>query len=407
MFIDGYIIGIVIGVIPNIPISFGFNSWNLGILAAAPLMGLFLGSMLLGPATDAVGRKPLFILDLIVFLLGSVAQIWVTSPLELCLARFVLGLAIGADYAIGPALLAELMPRSIRGAALASLGAVWSTGFTAAAIASGWLIHRLGHDHWTWVLATSAIPTLGVLALRVGAPESPRWLVSKGRLAEAQDILHRFFGSDVGIDQPPASGRTQGWLGLFSKSLWRRTTFAAGFWFALAIPNYVIFLFLPRIMKDLGASDGMSGVLIVMTITLVGSIVGVIAINRMRRRPTLIGTMLVLAGCAFALGIAPNASATRLLFMIFGFVLGFAGNFEFVYPGEVFPTGLRASGVGFATAVSRIGSALGTMAVPVWLDSYGVGAIMMGTATLLMIGALLTFAWAPETHNARLLDQAP
>jgi putative MFS transporter len=190
-FCDGYILGMIGIALALLGPQFGLGPVWTGLIGAAALAGIFIGGLIFGWVTDLIGRQLMYVTDLIVFIVGSVLQFFVEGPLALFVLRLLMGIAIGADYAIGPALLAELIPRKQRGSLLACLNVVWTVGFVAAYIV-GYFLQNLGPDAWRWMLASSAVPAVLVLLLRLGTPESPRWLLSKGRVEEARHVVREY-----------------------------------------------------------------------------------------------------------------------------------------------------------------------------------------------------------------------
>ena len=128
--------------------------------------------------------------DLAAIVVFSVAQAFVNGPEQLLVLRFLIGVAVGADYPIATSLLAEFSPRKHRGAMLGLLTVMWSVG-SAAAYIIGDLLLRLGPDGWRWLLACPAVPAAILVLLRIGTPESPRWLLSQGRVEEAEAVMRK------------------------------------------------------------------------------------------------------------------------------------------------------------------------------------------------------------------------
>ena len=183
-FLDGYILGVIAIGFFLMPPEFGLTPFWRGMIGASALMGLFVGAIIGGWLTDRFGRVPLYTIDLVVFLVGSIAQLFVETMTQLFVVRLFLGLAIGVDYAVGPAYLAEFLPKKGRGRVLGGgLVFMWDIGFSLSLFV-GVIGKVWGPEAWKWVLASSAIPALIVLILRIGSPESPRWLLLKGRLEE-------------------------------------------------------------------------------------------------------------------------------------------------------------------------------------------------------------------------------
>ncbi len=156
LFCDGYILSSIGLAIPSLARHFHIDAFAVGLIGAATLLGIFFGAALFGALTDRFGRRIMMVADLGVFVIASVAQIWAATVVELVVLRFVLGLAIGADYPIAAALLSEYLPSRGRGAALNSMQIVWFLGACAAYAAGNLLVHTSGS--WRWILASAAIP---------------------------------------------------------------------------------------------------------------------------------------------------------------------------------------------------------------------------------------------------------
>ena len=146
---------------------------------------MFLGGFLGGWFTDKYGRKVLYLVDLVAIIGFSVAQFWVESALALFIWRLLIGIAVGADYPIATSLLAEFLPRKHRGPLLAAMVLMWFAGAAVAYLVGEILLQTMGDDAWRYVLASALVPGALFLIARSGTPESPRWLLAKGRIADA------------------------------------------------------------------------------------------------------------------------------------------------------------------------------------------------------------------------------
>ncbi len=412
-FIDGYTLGVLTMALAVLPADFDMSPLYKGLVGSAALFGLFLGSAFIGPLADRIGRKRLYTADLILFLIAALAQFFVQDAMQLFLVRLVLGIAIGIDYAVAPTYLSEMLPSRLRGPLLGSLAAVWRLGFLASIIV-GYLLSDTGPDAWKWILVSSAVPTAIVMLLRLGAPESPRWLVRHGRDAEADAIVKKYIHPEAGIHDLVASvgheqekQSTLESMRLLFSPRWRsRTLYAGFFWIAQATPQTAIFTFLPSLFVALGLAGGLAPTLIQNIFFAVGGVVGMFLINLVTRRQMLISTFWMMAVSILALVVLPSPSAVVVVtcLCVYAFIEAVAGNLQFVYPSELFPTSLRAAGVGMAAAMSRIGAAFGTFALPIILDKYGVQAVMIGTFCVLVLGAVVSQKVAPETAGQGLQE---
>ena len=193
--LDGYDLGVLSVVLPLLTVGLGLSPVWAGLIGAAALIGIFVGAPIAGYLTDRFGRRRMFLIDIAAFVVLGVAQGFVTEPWQLFVVRLLLGVAIGAEYAIGAAMLAEFAPARGRGRRLAKLLVSWYVGFLVSVVAAYVLVDLAGWS-WRWVLVTGAVPALVVLLLRVGLPESPRWLLQQGRVDEAREIVDRHLGGE-------------------------------------------------------------------------------------------------------------------------------------------------------------------------------------------------------------------
>lgn len=408
MFVDGYILGIVGFALAGAAPELDLNAWWIGLLGAASLAGIFIGSLIFGWVTDRIGRQVMYLADLAVFIVGSVSQLFVTNAEQLLILRLIMGIAIGADYAIGAALLSEFVPRRQRGSLLASLNAVWTFGFVAALVV-GAAFTAWAPTDWRWLLASSALPAAVVLLMRLGTPESPRWLVAQGRVEEAQEVVTKHWGPEYGIEDLVTSTPTEParYSALFSRRYRTRTAFAGLFWFCQVVPYFALFTFLPQVLSTLGL-EGVAGEISSSLFLCAGAVVGVVIMDKLPRRTFVIWSFAVLAVSLGTLGVVsdPHRVLVIACFAVFAFVVSAAGNLETVYPSEVFPTEVRASGTGFAAAISRVGAAVGTFLLPTAIASIGVAPTMLIATAVLLAGMALSWAWAPETRHMPLASAA-
>ncbi|MGH7922746.1 MAG: MFS transporter [Candidatus Dormibacteraceae bacterium] len=404
MFCDGYILGIISIALVLMTPQFHLGTVWQGLIGASALIGIFCGSLIFGLLTDLVGRQKFYTFDLIVFLVASVLQLFIQGAVELFILRVIMGLAIGADYAIGAPLLAEFLPRRHRGTLMASLNCAWTIGYVCAFV-FGYAIKGLGPHSWRWMLASSAIPAAFTTLLRIGAPESPRWLLSKGRIDEAEKILKKYIHPDVRVEDLSSEANVGSDYRKLFDPRWRsRTIFAGLFWACQVLPSFVIGTFIPSIVRALGIRDEFTGSLFYNLSLLGGGIAGVIVMNMIARRRLTIGSFAVLSLALLVVGVWPKAPTLVVgaCIMVFAFVVSGAGNLETVYPSEIFPTEVRASGVGFAAGTNRVGAAGGTFLLPIVLGNWGVGAALLGCCAVTLVGLAASVAWAPETRGLTL-----
>jgi putative MFS transporter len=405
---DGYTLGVVGIALAGAQVHLSLSPAWLGALGGGSLAGLLVGALFSGPAADRFGRRPIFAYNMLAFVALSLLQLAVSSAPQLLLIRFFLGVILGTDYVVVKALLAEFMPRLSRGRALSLMGIAWALGYGLAYVA-GFTLQDTHPDAWRFVLASSAIPALISLPLRLSAPESPLWLALRGRREEAQRVIDTSLG--VGYALPPAlpanMGRTAAgspWRELLSPRYRTSTVVASTLYVCLVIPYFAVSTFIPQVMGALHVSGKGSAGLVYILGLMLGSIGGFVVVDWFPRRVFIIGsfalTSVALLICATLSGL-PDFIIV-LAFVVFSCVLSAAQAQIYVYLPELFATPVRASGLGIAVAVSRLGAAAGTALLPLCVVRYGVHVALQICVAILMIGGFTCYWWAPETRHVRL-----
>jgi len=401
VFADGYglgIIGIALSIAaPQLQLS---PFW-IGLIGGASLAGLFAGALLIGPICDQFGRRPIFACNMLLAGALSLLQFLAHSGAQLLIMRLLIGFLLGTDYVVSKALLTELSPRRLRGRMLATLSIAWAGGY-ACAYAVGFALTSHGADAWRWMLLTSAAPCLLIAPLRLLMPESPLWLVNHGHAERARQIVRQHLGPGVSAPSvsPVAATRRGRWRQLLSKR-WRvRTLVACVFFTCQVIPYFAVGTFVAQLMSALHLQGGYLGGLIYNASLLLGAAAGLLIVDRIPRRRFLIGSFTAAASTMLLLSVWSNMASVPMiaLFALFAGVLSAASNLVYVYLPELFPTDLRASGLGMAIAASRIGSAISTFLLPIIVAAYGVRTALSACVVVLALGALVCVRWAPETR---------
>lgn len=409
-FIDGYIIGIIAVALSVMQTQFEMSLTMLGLIGMATLAGMFVGGIIGGYLTDIIGRKKMFLIDMLVMLIVSIAQFFVTDPMQLVILRFILGIAIGADYPIAGALMAEFAPKKNRGSLLGGLNGFWYIGYASSYLV-GYLMLNIGDASWRWMLASSAVPVFFLLLARLNMPESPLWLASKGKEKEAQALIQKIFGENVVMSREPENNEKTKFRDIFRNGYGKWVFFVSVFWSLCVIPTFAIGTYIPEILAQFGFADGSKeylGSAIINIVYLAGLIPALFLIEKYGRRPTLIIPFFV-SGLALVILGAISGSNTSfvvilLLFILFGTFNTAMGAHQWIYPNELFPTHIRGTAMGFITGVTRIASAFGTFVFPSLLGYFGLGNTLYMCGGLLFLGFIVSLIMAPETKNMSLAE---
>ena len=406
-FLDGYVL-VMIGVALEqlTPILHLDATWT-GMLGAATLAGLFIGTSLFGYISDRVGRRKMFLADIIAIGLISVATMFISSPVELLVMRVLIGIVIGADYPIATSMITEFSSTRQRAFAVGFIAAMWYVGATCANLV-GWCLYDIDGG-WRWMLGSAFIPCVIILIGRFDLPESPRWLIRKGRIAECQQMMEKIFGEPVIFDEEPAQ-QTR-FLQLFNKRHFPFVLFIAIIWTCQVIPMFAIYTFGPQIVGLLGWDQGKSAALgnvVISLFFMLGCLPAMYWLNSIGRRPLLIGSFAMMTLALTLLGLIPDLTMwlVVLAFAIYAFFSGGPGILQWLYPNELFPTDIRASAVGVIMSLSRIGTIISTWLLPLFIAQYGVSRTMLMGALISLIGLVVSVVLAPETRGLSLMKTA-
>ena len=380
---------------------------DIALANSAAFVGAILASLLAGRYSDAAGRRVLFVLDLLLFVVVAPLQALVSNVQELIFLRLLIGVAIGIDLPVAWTLICETAPTGKRGRLVSMMFTFWALGGLVSFLVALALL-PLGAIAWRLLLASGAVPAIIVLVLRRGVPESPRWLQAQGRHEEAARAASSLGLSAQPEAQPPRSGGGDlGYVALFTR-YWRLALFEGTFMFVFAATGLLLSIYPAQIFAKLGLTGfhnslyvgALSWVLI-----LLGMITCALIVDKVGRRPlSYLGSL----GAALLLWLLSRTSPSDFPLFLGAFcafayvsVLGAWGP-AWVYQSEIFPTRLRATGAGYAGAMNRIGAAVAAFGVPMFLAGFGFQRLLdvFIVANLVLFVVLLSFGF--ETRGMSL-----
>ncbi|WP_395538636.1 MFS transporter (plasmid) [Pantoea vagans] len=411
-FVDGYVLSIIGIAMTKVSPALGLNTFWEGLIAASALIGIFFGGFIGGALTDRLGRKILYFFGPTLFIICSLAQYWVQSGEMLFILRFLNGVAVGIEYPVATAFLVEFLPKRYRGPCLATLTILWFAGAAAAYVIGEAILNFGGPDAWRLTLASTAIIGALLFLVRLGTPESPRWLMSKGRGQEAEAIIQRVYGRDFGLKNLPQQAECKhlSFGSLLHSGYGKRMAFVTIFWTCSVIPVFAVYAFAPRVLEALHLSGNWAsyGSIAITLLFVIGCIIATRLVNSLGRRRLLLHSFLWSGLALMLLGLLRDGPSIVILLMFGAYALfiGGAQVLQLVYPNEIFPTEIRAGAVGVGTSMSRVGAAVGTWLVPVSLQTIGIGYTMYIAAGITFFGLLVSWFLAPETAARSLEDAA-
>ncbi len=293
-----------------------------------------------------------------------------------------------------------------------TLTILWFAGAAFAYLVGDLILRSGGEDAWRLVLASTAAIGAVLFLLRIGTPESPRWLLSKGRDADAERVIRQVYGEAFSLANLPEQAlerKVTIWHLLYA-GYGKRMLFVTLFWTCSVIPVFAVYAFAPKVLLALNLKGDWAsyGSVAITLLFVIGCIIATRLINRIGRRCMLLHSFLWSGLALLGLGVFHAGSEATILglFGAYALFIGGAQVLQLVYPNELFPTEIRAFAVGVGTSLSRVGAAVGTYLVPLSLETLGTAQTMYAAALVTLLGLLVTWALAPETRSLNLQQAA-
>ena len=432
--LDAMDVGLISFVIAALAVHWDLAKSDGSLIASAGFAGMAIGASLGGLLADRLGRRSVFALTLLVYGLATGASALAMGVGTLIALRFVVGLGLGAELPVASTLMSEFAPARIRGRIIVWLEAFWAGGWILAAVI-GTFVATSGPTGWRWALALGMVPAAYSIVIRLGMPESVRFLETKGRHEEAERIVRDFeasagldaaaqgvLASDAGTEEGRVAGTADGRVaadavgvvpeadqvasgGIWSAALRART---AGLWVVWACINlayYGAFIWIPTLLVDRGftLTQSFTFTLIITLAQIPGYAAAAWLIEVLGRRWTL---TLFLAGSAVsAVGYGMADSEATILVagcLLSFFNLGAWGALYAIGP-ELYPTAVRGTGTGAAAAFGRLASIAAPFLVPVLVVSGGQWLAFVVFALAFAVAAAAAFT-LPEQRGKALAE---
>ena len=398
MFFDGYDLYIAGSVLASaIQSKFSTLPQNLQFISLT-FVGMTLGSLITGFVGDKYGRRFTYQINLLIFGIASLAAAFAQDMTQLIVCRFVQGLGLGAEIVVGYSTLTEFVPPRTRGRWLSMMAFLVVAGFPVTALLGYLIIPAFG---WRPMFIIAGIGSLIVWYLRKNLPESPRWLESEGRTAEAEALMQS-------IEREAGSGATD----MLKPPLLQRMI--VGSWVLITI-NTLIFgfvLFLPQffLRQGLTIANSLAYTLVLSAGSLVGCVLGAYLSDAIGRRWSIIGASVVtiVTGYIYARFHAGDDPAVVLSV---GFVLIVAIYVQTailfgVYTPELFPTEIRLRANGICNTLGRGATVVSPFIVGALMGSYQLPGVLWLMIGLVIVQIVVVWAWGVEPRNRGLEEVA-
>ena len=355
---------------------FNLNATEKSWVLSVGFVGMAIGAALGGYFADRVGRKTVFTATLVIFGLANAGMACSWTLVALLIARFIIGLGLGAELPVASTLVSEFSPTRHRGRMTVLLESFWAVGWIIAAAIGAFVIPNTGDWGWRWALLIGALPLLYAVVTRAHIPESVRFLESKGREDEAEQAV-RYFEQASGV-APVASPKAEPLPAIRTRELFghqylARTVAIWLTWFFVNFSYYGAFTWMPSLLADqFGSLTSSFGYTLIISLAqLPGYFLAAWLVEIWGRRRTLSVFLAVSAVAAFAFSQAGSVAAViGFGMMLSASNLGAWGVLYAVTP-EIYPTRLRGAASGAAAAVGRVAAIIAPLLVPWFLTLSG------------------------------------
>lgn len=392
-----------------------------GIVGAADLVGICVGSAIFGRLIDRYGYLLFFRLCPTIVLAASLVAFFVPDITVLVVCLFIMGVGIGGEYSLDSSYISELMPNKWRFLMVGSAKSASAMGNIIVAIVCYFIVKNWHTATlWPWLLLITAAIALLMLLTRIRFYESPQWLLSKGETAAAEKATHQFLGNSVNIALPsvppkaaPAAHRKGMSFAKFIKGNVRNVIFTGIPWACEGLGVYGIGVFLPILVMALGietetshnalkhVASSVETTFWISCIMLPGFILGLALINKVKTfRLQSVGFYLSAISLLVLLFAYTGHWAKWIAigaFMLFEMFLNMGPHLvTFVLPPKIYPVEDRGIGAGLAASIGKVGAVLGVFFIPVLLKAGGASLVLIVSAAVMLAGGLVTDIFHPR-----------
>ena len=423
--LDGYAIFVLGVAVPIIVADFHIQPEAVGLIGASLVFGAVIGAGVGGPMADHLGRKKLMLADMMIIAVGAFISALANGPAMLFTGQLLVGIGVGIDFPVSSSYVSEILPKRNRARMMVATIACQSVGMLIAAAITLALLKTGSAQAWRLFLATESVVAVLFFLFRLSVPESPHWLMSRRKFAEAAEaFMHIIPEQRQAVLQltgnheelvTPVPNVNSGLPILFSKRYRARTALVTVPWFLMDIATYGVGLFTPTILGAIEISKGTRGLTahdfglaegsaVIDLFLLIGFLLGVWIVPRFGRiRMQAIGFagmavgMLVLAA---AVGLTNSSLHIPLVFagfIMFNLLMNAGPNSTtFTLAPVLFPTQLRGTASGFAAGVAKLGATVGVFLLPILKEKFGVASVLGIVSAVSLLGLLVTLIFKRE-----------
>jgi MFS transporter, putative metabolite:H+ symporter len=418
-FFDAYTVLAIAFAMPQLVSEWKLAPAEVGMIISAGYVGQLFGAVLFGSLAEKIGRLKTLFITIILFVSMDISCLFAWSGVSMMAFRFFQGVGTGGEVPVASAYINEFIGAEKRGRFFLLYEVIFPIGLMFAGMVGFFLVPVYG---WKAMFIVGLIPSVLTIPLRWFMPESPRWLASKGRLAEANAVVKLLEDSATQhgavlrepVVRPVEAKATvrSDWRELFKGIYLKRTLMIWGLWVCAYMINNGLITWLPTLYKQvfqLPLQTSLAYGWITSSVGVLASIACALLIDKVGRKPWystafLIATvpLLILAwlGASSAIQVLIFATAAYAVLQTIAFSL-------YLYSAELYPTRLRAVGTGFGSAWLRAGSSMGPILVGTIVADLGIQYVFAAFAAVAMAGGIVTLLFALETKGRVLEELSP
>ncbi|WP_414463715.1 MFS transporter [Hyphomicrobium sp. DY-1] len=395
---------------PAITKEWSLRPQELGFILSATGVGMLIGAYLFGILGDRIGRRLGFQITIAIFALSSGLCVFVQNPAQLVALRFITGIGIGGCIPIDTAMMSEYMPARRRGQLMAWFALFFPIGGLLAAAAARILVPEIG---WRALFAVGVAPAILVLLVRLLIPESPRFLLARGRMSEAEKSIDWLTGGHFqkrssSFSLPLSAIAPANFADLFGSTYFRRTVMLTGVWFFWAFSYFGLILWLPSILtrfKGIEPAGVFEYLIGFQCCGILGRVTMSFVVDQWGRIKTFALCATGAAVAAMVFGQQTSVIGTLVAGYILAFFHDGGQSGIAAYAPELYPTRVRTTGVGWANGAARIAAFL-SPAIMGYLVPFGPWALFALLAAGYLLAGIVIVSFRIETAGLNLEDAA-
>ena len=391
---------------------------HIGLLISSANFGQALGALTFGWIAERIGRVGTARIAIAIFAVMSLACAFTNNYDQLIVCRFLQGIGLGGEIPVASTYISEILRADRRGARFLSYQIIFPVGLLLSGVAGAFVVPRFG---WQWMFVIGAIPAVVALTMQRFCPESPRWLASRGRFAEADANLtdiERAVSHGGARPLPPvpqlkleALGRQTRWQELFEGRYRSRTLLVWVIWASCYIIAYGLQGWIPTLYREvyhLPLQQALDYAIFSPAGSLVGSLICAFVIDSTGRRYWFTAAFFLAAAGLIWLWAFGAATAFGMLlgFMFCSMWLGSMNMTIFLYTAEIYPTRMRALGVSWGSFWLRVAATVGPLIVGFVLPRYGIRGVFLAFSLFAIIGCVAAL-FMTETRRRVLEEVSP